>query len=174
MIQQTLLSSGEEYGRIPKLITINILNFSIFPSTEPYHTSYHLYNDESKRLLTDALEIHFIELPKIPKYYSKHEPLLRWLLMMKAVEWNTVDDLIALKEVDPVLASAMNLWESISKDPEHWAYYISREKELRDVQNITQNLDRAVKLLLKSGMTVEDIAKELSMSVEDIEHIKNE
>ncbi len=170
MIHQTLLLRGEDYECIPKLILINILDFSLFPSTEPYHTSYHLYNDESKRLLTDSLEIHFIELSKIPKYYTKQQPLLRWLLMLKAVERDSFADLMALREVDPVMETALDLWESISKDPEHWAYYISREKELLDMKNIAKDREKAVKLLNEAIKERDHAVEALDHAVEERDH----
>ncbi|MDR3172277.1 MAG: Rpn family recombination-promoting nuclease/putative transposase, partial [Treponema sp.] len=50
---------------------------------EDFHTSFHLYEDHHKScLLTKAIEMHFIEMPKFRAFKQKdiqHNPLHRWL-----------------------------------------------------------------------------------------------
>lgn len=58
---------GEPYYKLKKTITINLLDFNYF-DTQNYHTTWHIVEDiEKDKVLTDVLEIHFIELPKIIK-----------------------------------------------------------------------------------------------------------
>jgi predicted transposase/invertase (TIGR01784 family) len=58
------LKSGDKYQDLKKTITINILNYDIFPTIERFHTTFHIREDEQGFILTDRLEIHFIELDK--------------------------------------------------------------------------------------------------------------
>ena len=45
---------GQDYIELPKVIAINIVNYS-FPKSPQYHTCFHLYEDREKDLLlTDA------------------------------------------------------------------------------------------------------------------------
>jgi predicted transposase/invertase (TIGR01784 family) len=61
------IKAGEQYENLKKTITINLLNFS-FLQTERYHSSFHLYEDRDKtQMLTDIIEIHFIEYLKFRK-----------------------------------------------------------------------------------------------------------
>ncbi|WP_006523540.1 PD-(D/E)XK nuclease family transposase [Desulfoscipio gibsoniae] len=48
-----------------KTITINILGFDWFQDRGRYHHVFHVREDETGRLLSDDLEIHFLELEKI-------------------------------------------------------------------------------------------------------------
>src|SRR5690625_2925524 len=82
------------YKELRPVIAINILNFNLFDQTERFHTSYHLYEDEEGFKLTDIMEIHFIEMPKLIQAWKveKLDPwnhaLARWLLLLG---WWTIE-----------------------------------------------------------------------------------
>ena len=57
------LGEGEDYSDLPKVIAINIVNFE-FILTGDFHTSFHLWEDKVRTLLTDALEIHCLDMVK--------------------------------------------------------------------------------------------------------------
>src|SRR5665648_652296 len=115
---------------LAKAVTINILDFNYLNQTKNYHNVFHLYEDEEKFQLTDALEIHFMELPKLISKWRRREVspwenvLVRWLLLLEGAEnqeiLNTLEE-IAMQ--DPVLHQAMlgsekafedHLWGSFS------------------------------------------------------------
>ena len=82
------LNPGNNFSELKKTITINILDFNYIKGIEKYHSTYHLREDEFREnILTDVLEIHYIEFPK---FESKEKPNLksaleRWLLFMKSM-----------------------------------------------------------------------------------------
>jgi predicted transposase/invertase (TIGR01784 family) len=54
----TSISAGGNYKELPKVITINIVNFDNI-KLDDFHTSFHLWEDaHHDYLLTDVLEIH--------------------------------------------------------------------------------------------------------------------
>ncbi|GAB6173094.1 hypothetical protein JCM15765_25720 [Paradesulfitobacterium aromaticivorans] len=55
------------YEQLNSTITINILNFNYLKETDEFHSAFHLYEQKKQFLLTDALAMHFIELPKLRK-----------------------------------------------------------------------------------------------------------
>ncbi|MBM7683688.1 putative transposase/invertase (TIGR01784 family) [Pullulanibacillus pueri] len=59
------MEKGKAYSDLTQTITINILNFRLLKETSMFHTSYHLYEDVESFCLTDVMEIHFIEIPKL-------------------------------------------------------------------------------------------------------------
>jgi predicted transposase/invertase (TIGR01784 family) len=59
------LQKGENYYKLKKTITINIMDFVLMNETESYHTTFHLKEDNEGFQLTDLMEIHMIEIPKI-------------------------------------------------------------------------------------------------------------
>lgn len=67
------LHQKEAYRTLQPVIMINIMNFDIFQKeTKAFHTSFHLYEDQTKFQLTDVMEIHFVEMSKlIQAWYDK-------------------------------------------------------------------------------------------------------
>ena len=59
-----LLKKGEEYEDLTPVISINLLNFNLNKKNSNVHSCYMIYDTKSKRLLTDHLQIHMIELKK--------------------------------------------------------------------------------------------------------------
>jgi len=77
------LKAGQDYIELPDLIAINIINFD-FPSTKNFHSCFHLREDtEREIILTNALEIHYINMVKYRKQLKNKQefddPLFRWL-----------------------------------------------------------------------------------------------
>ena len=118
------MQKGMSYSELAQTITINILNFRHVRATEAYHTTFHLYEDTDQFLLTDALEIHFMEIPKLLTNWRKrtvslHEDrLVRWLLLLEAAEDDEIrNELKTIAKEDPVMKEAFEKWEDISRDP---------------------------------------------------------
>ena len=59
-----LLKKGEQYDDLTPVISINLLNFNLNKNDGNVHSCYMIYDTKSKRLLTDHLQIHMIELKK--------------------------------------------------------------------------------------------------------------
>ena len=59
-----LLKKGEEYEDLTPVISINLLNFNLNKKDSNVHSCYMIYDTKNKRLLTDHLQIHIIELKK--------------------------------------------------------------------------------------------------------------
>jgi predicted transposase/invertase (TIGR01784 family) len=76
------ISASENYKDLPKVITINIVNFDNI-KLDDFHTCFHLWEDDHHDyLLTDVLEIHFINMVKFRKLKNRdivNKPLERWL-----------------------------------------------------------------------------------------------
>ena len=76
----TGLQKNENYKINKRAITINIMNFDMFKEG-PYHEKVELRREYKNILLTDKLEIHFIQLTKFMKEAKKEEnkELWNWL-----------------------------------------------------------------------------------------------
>jgi predicted transposase/invertase (TIGR01784 family) len=76
------IEAGQDYVELPNVVSINIVNFE-FLLAGGFHTIFHLWEDHDKAiLLTDALEIHFIDMVKFRMLRDKdiaNDPLHRWL-----------------------------------------------------------------------------------------------
>ena len=58
-----LLKHGEKYDALTPVISINLLNFNL-DDNDSIHSCYMIYDTNNKRLLTDHLQIHILELKK--------------------------------------------------------------------------------------------------------------
>ena len=57
------LKKGQNYEELPRVIAINIINFEFFAAGD-YHTRFHLWEDKDEILMTDVLEIHYLDMVK--------------------------------------------------------------------------------------------------------------
>ena len=75
-----LLKKGESYEDLTPVISINLLNFNLNKKDSNVHSCYMIYDTKNKRLLTDHLQIHIIELKKFKfKDKSLTKDLNYWL-----------------------------------------------------------------------------------------------
>jgi predicted transposase/invertase (TIGR01784 family) len=125
--------SGQGYEKLPGVIAINIINFDFIPGNE-FHTCFHLWEDKQKDLmLTGAMEIHFISMPKYRKEKEKDilgDPLYRWMAFL---DKNTDEKIIKkIIEMDPGIAKAQEKISFVSQDKEALRAYEMREMALSD------------------------------------------
>lgn len=144
-IHNDQLESGISYIHLKPTITVNILNFNLFPQTDLFHTTFHLYEDEEKFRLDDQLELHFIEIPKLLKQWKAQllnpwdDVLARWLLLLGIVDHRNgrvYEELYKeLEEIamdDEHLQNAFASWQEISVSPESLPAYRARLKQVLD------------------------------------------
>ena len=74
------LKAGQDYNELPDVIAINIVDFD-YVKTNSFHSCFHLRDDNEREvILTNSLEIHFINMVKYRKMSGKlNDPLNRWL-----------------------------------------------------------------------------------------------
>lgn len=164
------LNAGEDFKQLKKTVTINILDFN-YVELEKYHTVFHLREDEDKDyILTDVLEIHFIELPKFRKVEPDiNKSIDRWLLFLD----NTTEEVLEMiKERDPAIQKAEKVLEYLSSNEEMIRLYELREKAIHDeitrMNGAREEGKKEGKLegkledaqeMLKEGISIEKIAK---------------
>ncbi|UKS26562.1 Rpn family recombination-promoting nuclease/putative transposase [Paenibacillus sp. HWE-109] len=124
------LEEGQKYKELKKTITINILNFKFIPN-DRYYNLFHLREDHMGLVLTDHIEIHFMELPKLEEQKVRiSDKLVKWLLFLKGVDKPEVWEEISMNE--PALQKAMDTLEFLSQNEEARRLYEMRQKALHD------------------------------------------
>jgi predicted transposase/invertase (TIGR01784 family) len=135
------IKQGEDYLKLAKVITINLLDFN-YLDIPKFHSQYHLWEDGQENpctryLLTDLVEIHFIELPKFKRFRQKDvlgNPLHRWLKFLdKTLPEEELKELMA---VDDAIKRAEKKLEYISSDEDALAYYRAREDAVHERANL--------------------------------------
>lgn len=126
------LDKGKDYGKMKKSIMISFIKGSLFPDEENFHSTYELRNRETGALLTDRVELHYIELEKIPwdkKLVDDLTPLEQMgAYMMLTGEDEHVDFLETLvKKGKGVISMTDKVLKKVSEEERIQALRFSRE-----------------------------------------------
>jgi predicted transposase/invertase (TIGR01784 family) len=133
------VKKGMAFQELKQTITINIVNFRYIKQTDRYHTKFRVKEDMDGFELTDVLEVHFMELPKLMDWWevgnaSPEENLLaRWLLLLEADNHEDIRGrLEAIAMEDRAMKKAFEEWEEVSMDDATWNEYRERRKAVLD------------------------------------------
>ncbi|MEJ8554833.1 Rpn family recombination-promoting nuclease/putative transposase [Tepidibacter sp. Z1-5] len=180
------IKKGEDYRKLCKVITINILDFE-YLSLNKFHSKFHLWEDEEKDyMLTDLVEIHFIEVPKFNELDEKNlkdDKLQRWLTFFnKDISEETLKELM---DMDEDIKRAEERLEYLSSDKKTIELYKAREKSLHERANminsakeegIEQGKEQVKIEIAKSLLDIldiETIALKTGLSIEKVKKLKN-
>ena len=137
------LQSGEDYQCLQRTVSIFLLNFDL-TKQDAMHSVYQVLETERYEMLSDKLEIHLLELPKLTLDHREREQTLgNWLQFLRGA---TKED-----------------WERLSTD----------DDELRKVMSTQKNRELAIGML-NEGVPVEIITMLTGYSVEDLVLMKDQ
>ena len=122
------LGEGDDYSKLGRTVCINILNFK-YLKAERFHTGYRLKEIETNEKLTDIIEMHFIEIPKLEKNSNEKDLLVAWTEFLKDPESEKVRNLeMTVEEI----RRAKDQLILMSNDAEQREIYDMRAKILKD------------------------------------------
>ena len=122
------LGQGEDYSKLTRTVCINILNFK-YLKTEKFHTGYRLKEIETNEELTDIIEMHFIEIPKLSEESDEKDLLTAWTEFLKNPESEKVRNLeMNIEEI----REAKDELVRISNNKKQREIYEMRSKILKD------------------------------------------
>ncbi len=188
------LKAGENYRKVKKTVAINILNYEIFEKG-PFHEISRLKRDFQNEILTDKMEIHFIQIPKFLKEKRKTETKLdQWMQFVCQINKREIE--LAMEENEEI-KKAKKEYEYLIGDEAERRLAFLRDKAIRDENNmlegareeamqqgleegrekgrkegIKEEKTKIAKQLLQIGMPIEQIIKITELSKEEIERIK--
>ncbi|GHT01853.1 hypothetical protein AGMMS50276_30820 [Synergistales bacterium] len=126
------ISPGQKYSQIAKVITIVITNYDIIDSDDYYHHKFWLYDPEKKVGLTNIMEIHTLEMKKLPESTSdnsKENELIDWLRLIRSERREEIE-MLATKT--PEMEMAVGRLKQLSADEKTRMLYESRELYIMD------------------------------------------
>ena len=130
-VMSASLDERQDYSELPNVVMINILKYNHFKGKrgdKKFHRTYHLYEDEEMTRLTDAIEIHFIEVSKFLRLKEKdlaNNAMHRWLTYLgKGADENVAKEVVAM---DSAIQQANQKYEHILSDKEELHQAIMRE-----------------------------------------------
>ncbi|HWQ68129.1 MAG TPA: Rpn family recombination-promoting nuclease/putative transposase [Methanospirillum sp.] len=135
------LSPGDLYHDLKKTISVVILDYVCIP-TSGFHSCFHLSDQEQCVTLTEVLEVHILELPKLDYLteQDKDNPLAQWMQFINA---STVEELNMISEANPVIQKAYKKLEVLSQDDETRKVYEAREAALLDRALMLHSAEKA-------------------------------
>jgi predicted transposase/invertase (TIGR01784 family) len=175
------LGSGQDYWVLPNVIAINIVNFEFLPS-QGFHTCFHLWEDtERDLLLTDALEIHFVDMVKFRGLGEKdirNDALQRWLTYF---DLGSSEELVEeVIKMDAGIQKAQERLAFVANDKEALREYHLREMALSDWTSGVNHARREgrqeeqkeiARNLKGMGIPIGQIAQGTGLTVEQIEKL---
>ncbi|HDR4948981.1 TPA: PD-(D/E)XK nuclease family transposase [Bacillus cereus] len=190
------MQEGMPYSELQKAITINVLDFVLYPNQEYFQTTGVLWDVEKELRISEDIEIHYIELPKIIAQWRKEQvnpwqdTFVRWLLLLSANEDEHLTktlEAIAMEQ-DETLQQAIQKWDNMSHNQQFRREYEAREKVLLDEKAAVAHAEKKgrkkgreegreegraqiIKQLHDNGMSAQTIADNLQMTVEEVQRI---
>lgn len=176
------MQEGMPYSKLEKSITIHVLDFILFPIHDGFQTTGTLWDIEKEVLVSEDIEIHYIELPKLTAQWRNeqvnlwHDVLARWLLLLAShKDQNLIETLEAIAmEQDEPLQEAIQKWDDMSHNQSFRSEYEARKKSLLDEnvaaahaekKGMEQGKIQLIRDMYKNGMDIEDIAKFTNMDI---------
>ena len=183
-----LLKHGERYDELTPVISINLLNFNL-DKTKNIHSCYMLYEMNNKKLLTDHLQIHIIELKKFKKNVLSKD-LNYWLKIFTSK--NLEVSMSEIVKEKPIMEEVQKKYNNFVKSrlmmmeyekKEAYLYgnqiMLDEERRLGKEEGIKMGREEGeknkaisiAKSLKKSGLDAKFISDNTGLSIDEIENL---
>jgi predicted transposase/invertase (TIGR01784 family) len=177
---------GSKYIDLVPVIAINIVDFEYVP-LDDFHTSFHLWEDLHKDFkLTDACEIHFLDMVKFRRLrsrgaageFSLENPLHRWLAWCD--EKSSTELVEEVVKMDMAINIAQSQMDLIRRDPAMLRAYEGYEKAQWDWNSgmydseqigLQKGIQKVAKRALAKGFSLEAIADLTGLSEQEVRNL---
>jgi len=167
---------GKEYDVIKKVISIIITDDELIEGSPKYHHRFTFYDPKANVEFTDIIEIHALELKKLPDGYDGTQ-LYDWAKFIAA---ESDDELTAVAKRNPEVNKAVVNYRELTADEYTRDLYERREKARRDqvsrekdakLESIKERNIEIAKNLLTMNLPLDQISKATGLSVDEIEEL---
>ena len=127
-------SKGEKrYDRLARTYQVTFCSYTIFPKRDEYVNSYSVRHDVDNELLSDAIQMVFIELSKLDEVIKKPveemTDLEKWSIFFQYAQDPSYREIVnKIIQSEEVLTVASELLMSISQNEQERAIFRSRRK----------------------------------------------
>lgn len=176
--------AGESYDNLHKCITINIIADG-FRLNDAVHSEYLLQEKRAHTLLTDVLEVHFLDLQAAKRATeeesaeNKQVPLINWL---RFIETSDKEERAMIAKTSPILKMLNEQIDILSLSPVERKLYESRMKLKSDIATISEDQFKAglqegklegkletARVLKQLGDSTQKIMQATGLSQEEVE-----
>ena len=122
------LKKGDDYPELKPVISINLIDDILFDRTDNrMHTCYLLKEKNSNKILTDHIQLHYVEIPKFDKNADIKKELKNWILFLKS---NKEEDMSQLLKEDTIFEKAIDKYNYFTDNKDLLNEYDKREAYL--------------------------------------------
>lgn len=175
------LKAGENYQNVKKTISINILNYELFEEG-PFHEVVKLKRDYQNKILTEKIEMHFLQIAKFTKEKrGVATKLEQWMQFISQANQREVE--LAMRK-NKEIKRANEEYEYLTGDEEERRLAFLRDKAIRDevslketgrIEGIKEGERKKqleiAKILRSKNMPIEEIIEITKLTKEEIEKI---
>ena len=187
------LTKGQDYDTLSRTICINILDFK-YLKNDNFHNCYRLKEKNTNEELTDVMELHFIEIPKLRKLENSEDisdMLEAWITFIESPTSELIDKLeMSLDEIKEAKEELLRL----SGNDKERERYEKRFESLLEQNSLLANAERkglekgkkeglkegenrkAIEIainLIKNGLDNELIKNTTGLSIKEITELRN-
>ena len=181
------LRNNEKYNDLKQVIIINILDFNLLKDINKEHSCYVIKELETNHILTNHLEMHFLELPKYLSNESKLiDELYAWFYFLTTKE-KMEDIMEMLVKKNPIMKEVYDEYNKFVNTKDLFDNYAEYEKNYFDILALNEERikgreegikegeikkARTIALNLKNmNMCNEDISRITGLSIEEIKDL---
>ena len=188
------LRNNEKYNDLKQVIVINILDFNLLKDIDKEHSCYVIKELETNHILTNHLEMHFLELPKyLSSNSSLTDELNAWFyfLTIKDKREKMEEIMKMLVKKNPIMKEVYDEYNKFVATKDLFENYAEYEKNYFDIlalseermkgreegikEGIKEGIEKGeknkaisiAKSLKKSGLDVKFISDNTGLSIEE-------
>ena len=194
------IKKGDDYEKLQKCIHVSILDFIHFPQDQRCYRKITFCDVETGEQYTDLMELHVLELKKLPPEDQNEEGVIRWMRFLGGKSRKEFED---MAEKDEYIREAYEDLKKLSLDEQKRLEYEVRQKaiwdhnsqmksaerrgekrgieigemrgEKRGIEIGTQStLKRLVRANAESGKSLEEIAEFLELDLSEVQRLMEE
>ena len=174
------IKKGESYETLKPCVHVSILDFIHFPKDNRCYRKIALCDVETGEQYTDLMELHILELKKLPEEDQNEEGVIRW---MRFLSGKTRKEFENMAKKDEYIEEAYNELKKLSLDEQKRLEYEARERALHDYNTQMScaeqrgkrtALKELIQKKLKKGMSPEAIAEFLELDTDAVLKLASE
>jgi predicted transposase/invertase (TIGR01784 family) len=193
LVHSEQLSSGDPYKKIARTISVNLLGYDQFPNKPDFWNSFSVRDDKSGEKLNDDLLMIFLEIPKYERNcIGSQSKMYDWMAYFAGKGGREMEQ---IAEREPMISEALDREKLFLMDKEQRLAYILDWKHMMDEANMDANLREAeekrkeaegkrreaegklafaAKNFLADGISPDKVAKNLGLSLEEVQNLTKE
>ena len=148
------LRKGQNFKFLPRVYSFNFLNYIQLPKSSEFHSVFHLLEKNTPKLrLTEDLEIHIVEMPKLLADSKFNTKLENWVYLLREAQNLKGEEMKTLERSNPKIKKAVSELRTISKtEAKRYLYEARLKSEFVYNTGMADAFDRGLEQGIEKGI----------------------